>query len=1115
MKKSLPWARFMLRFSLPLFVALAFFLPGHAAAVIQPQTALSATQTSSEQRDRQDTYIIRLQAKPVATYSGEVPGYAATSPRATGATRLQMDSAAVEAYRAYLHTQRELALAQMEQTLGRHLVPVSIYDLTFNGIALRLNAAEAAQLGRIAAVESVTRDAQRKLQSASPALNEAAILNLIKHQGGKVVYSFGPGLVVLALVLALGLFSLALFAGLRRRRRAPLLLLGGAALLITAACSNSSSHSTLRIEWPGAENTAPGAALIRAPQVWFGTGSSKVAGGTMGEGVVVGIIDSGISPHSPSFAETGDDGYTHENPRGRYYGVCDPANVKLYNPNFVCNNKLIGAWAFAEKNPNPVDFLGHGSHVAATAAGSFVEDAVVHYASGLNLSARISGVAPHANIISYNVANTDQSVSSSGVLSAIEQAIADGVDVINYSIGEDSGVNPWGERDSNEMLAFLAAREAGIWVANAAGNDGPENATLASPSVAPWLSVVAASTHDVVYRNTVTLSTQVEGLEGLEVLAGLGWSLGYGPAPLVYAGDYGDPLCEGEFNAPFNGEIVICDRGEIWRVDKGQHVKENGAGGMILAEVDAGDATARVQDEHYLPATHLSQLDSVKLKGWLQECQAKGEKLHATLSGTLAVSDPNAADIISDFSSRGFNSSVPAVIKPDMTAPGSSIFAPVVDGLGYALYDGTSMASPHVAGALALLKAQHPDWTPAQAQSALMTTAKTDIRRNQEGDPATPFDMGAGRIDVFSAMSAALVLDESGEGYRNANPTFYWSGTEPDKGDPASLNLPSLGQGFCLDRCEWTRTLTNISAQSTSWQVEISADAGLNLEVEPRSFDLAPGQHQTLRVYADSSATPLEEWAFGHIFLREQYNSAPDAHLPVAVRHMAYKLPELRKIKTTKLQGSQKLYRFEAASAANINAHGLLAATVVEERVEQDPTPMDFGNNDGGVYFHAIEVPANAKALLIDLDSEESENMDLYAGRDEDYPYHTGISAVGGSQEQLSIIAPEAGSWWIAAHNTEGGRAGDMGDMFRLQYAIVEGDNLEGGNAEKETEELVGTLQVTPQSVQESPFALDLAWDVPELHPEKYWYGAMEVQMPELEQHVIIPLRLIYSEPRD
>ncbi|MFO7831512.1 MAG: S8 family serine peptidase, partial [Desulfuromonadaceae bacterium] len=459
-----------------------------------------------------------------------------------------------------------------------------------------------------------------------------------------------------------------------------------------------------------------------------------------------------------------------------------------------------------------------------------------------------------------------------------------------------------------------------MWVANAAGNDGPDEATLGDPAVAPWLNVVASSTHDVVYRNSVTFSGPVEGLEELH---GRGLSSGYGPAPVVYAGDYGDPLCEGDFDAEFDGEIVICDRGEVARVDKSLHVLENGGGGMIHAEVDEGDSSALANDAHWLPATHLSQPDSDRLKQWLQESQAKGEELMATLSGTYTLSDQKAADVISAFSSRGYNEAVPSLIKPDMAAPGSSIFAPVVDGLGYAIYQGTSMASPHVAGVLALLKARHPHWSPAQAQSALMTTSETDIRRNAAGDPATPFDMGAGRVDAWNAMHAALVLDESGEGYRDANPELYWTTPDRDKGDPAKINMPSLGQGACLGECSWTRTLSNASSHTTSWDVSVAADTGLSLDIYPQSFTLAPGQSQVLEVHADCSSVALQEWAFGRVMLQERQDLVPDTHLPVAVRALQYHTPETWEIETAQLQGSETLYRLQGTDVSEIAAWGL------------------------------------------------------------------------------------------------------------------------------------------------------------------------------------------------
>lgn len=1076
-----------------IFVGMLFTVPFKLQAVSLDQgKAVSASQELSQDKENQALYIVRLSAEAVASYTGGVPGYEATSPRATGSSRLELDSAAVQKYSKYLKQQRTEALARMENSIGRALVPLHVYELSFNGMALRLSAAEAAQIARHGGVQSITQERRHQVESdvgaQTTALENKAVMALIEHHGGKVVFRFAPAL----LVAGLALLCLAGYAILQRRKRTPLWLAATALLLVTAACG-SDGGSSLRIEWPGDNDTAPGAALINAPRVWFGSGSDAIAGGTMGEGIVVGIIDSGISPHSPSFAETGADGYTHTNPRGRYYGVCDPANTRLYNPNFPCNGKLIGAWALAEDNYNPVDFQGHGSHVAATAAGNFVEDAVVHTPSGLNISANISGVAPHANIIAYNVSGADGAVSTSGVMAAIEQVILDEVDVVNYSIGSSSASNPWVESEKSEMLPFLGAREAGVCVATSAGNDGPDEATLGDPSVAPWLNVVASSTHDVVYRNSVTFSGPVEGLEELH---GKGLSSGYGPAAVVYAGDYGDPLCEGDFDAEFDGEIVICDRGEVARVDKSLHVLENGGGGMIHAEVDEGDAFALANDAHWLPATHLSQPDSDRLKQWLQESQAKGDELMATLSGTYTLSDEQAADVISGFSSRGYNEAVPSLIKPDMAAPGSSIFAPVVDGLGYAIYEGTSMASPHVAGVLALLKARHPHWSPAQAQSALMTTSETDIRRNYAGDPATSFDMGAGRVDAWNAMHAALVMDESGEGYRDANPELYWSSPDGVKGDPAKINMPSLGQGACIGECRWTRTLTNVSAHTASWDVSTKTDADLTLDVYPQHFTLAPGQSQVLEFYADCSTVALQEWAFGRVLMQERQDLVPAAHLPVAVRALDYHVPETWEIETTQVQGSESIYRLQGTDVSEIVAWGLQQGQMVEEEVEPDPTPDDIINNDGGIFLLPLEIPVGTQALLIDLDSDESKDLDLYVGRDEDYENPEYSSTTGGPRERISVSDPEAGAWWIGIHNFEGG--GGESDLFRLQYAIL--------GADDNPEENVAPLVVEPQYPQTSKFSLDLAWDLPTLEEDTFWYGAVEINMPN--EAVSIPVRL-------
>ncbi|WP_282754647.1 S8 family serine peptidase [Desulfuromonas thiophila] len=1036
--------------------------------------------TTSAQPDALSLYVLQLEGAPLALYHGEIPGYAATSPRASGGSHLDPASPTARAYRAYLAEQRHQQVQALAERLGRHLTILQEFDLSFHGVSLRLTASEARQAARQPGIVRLQAERQLQLNRQASAQHGGQWLEQL---GGRLVFSFKPASRVLLLALLLALLPL-----LGRRRRARPLLLGATLLVLASACG-SDDGSPLRIEWPDNNDTTPGVALIRAPLVWFGNGSQSLPQATQGEGVVVGIIDTGISPHSPSFAETGDDGYRHRNPRDRFYGVCDPANRTLYNPNFPCNNKLIGAWNFGADTYNAVDFDGHGSHVAATAAGNFVTEAIVYGPSGLNLSAAISGVAPHANLISYKVANADGSLSMTSILAAIEQAVADGVDVLNYSIGSDIE-NPWNSLDA---LAFLGAHEAGIWVATSAGNSGPGEATVDSPACAPWITTVAASSHAVAYQNHIELSGPVAEIEPL---VGLGLSRGTGPAPLIYAGDYGDAYCEGRFTAPFAGEIVICDRGINGRVEKGQNLLDNGASGMILVEVDPGDDSARITDAHLLPASHISQPDGDRLKDWLARCQTQGAALLASLSGTQAIADPATADVIAAFSSRGPNRAVPAVIKPDVAAPGASVFAPVVDGLGYAIWNGTSMASPHVAGLFALLRARHPEWSAAQAQSALITSASSTLRRDTAGNAATPFDCGGGRVDAWNASRAALLLDESGENFRLANPANYWLSNRPE-GEPAALNLASLAQHNCIDLCNWQRVLTNVSDRASRWQVSVTASAGLVLQVSPQSFSLAPGQSQTLDIQADATAMALEQWAFGQIELREVNNNAPAARLPVAVRRSGYRLPPQLDLVSSMAQGQQLIHRLEIAGTASIAAFGFKAPQLQTAELELDPTPQDPYNNDGGVWWHSLEIPPGTKALLIDLSSPTSSDFDLAAGIG---PHPTtepiAKSITSATNECLNIPAPEPGTWWIGVHKSSG-RA--FAEPFSLHYSLIGPDDA-----------ALETLQVSPQTSPAAPFELNLAWNLPELTANQPWHALLELTLPAdlATAPVQIPVRL-------
>ena len=342
-------------------------------------------------------------------------------------------------------------------------------------------------------------------------------------------------------------------------------------------------------DWVEYAQTDVGPTWIGAGEVWDGT-AADVA--TKGEGMIVGIVDTGINMDHPSFAATGPvDGYVHTNPRGKFYGWCDPTNVAVYTTTVTCNDKLIGVWSFDTDLPE--DYNGHGTHVASTAAGNVLTAAV--QAPTTVVTRSISGVAPHANIIAYSIEGTPGAGSAPGssIVAAFEQVIADGVDVVNYSFGGTSVASPW----STENLLYAQVRLAGVFMATSAGNTGPTVGSV-SNKPAPWYMAVANSTHNRQLEND--LINMEGGSNPPADMKGVAFSAGYGPAPIIYAGWYSSvftqsqvidgvtytpaqlaSMCLAPFPAnTFAGQIVVCDRGVNARVDKGANIKAGGAGGQ-------------------------------------------------------------------------------------------------------------------------------------------------------------------------------------------------------------------------------------------------------------------------------------------------------------------------------------------------------------------------------------------------------------------------------------------------------------------------------------------------------------------------------------------------------
>jgi subtilisin family serine protease len=635
-----------------------------------------------------------------------------------------------------------------------------------------------------------------------------------------------------------------------------------------------------------------GVALVLADEMRYPTTDSSPAflgltgragpwaTGVDGEGVIVGVIDTGIWPEHPSFA---DDGTFSEPPvvLDDSRPNCEFGNTS-HNANdapFTCNNKLIGARqmldtyrALIGASPDEYDSArddnGHGTHTTSTAAGNSEVAASMY---GIPRGT-ISGIAPRARVIAYKGLGNLGGFTSD-LAAAIDQAVADGVDVINYSIG--GGAGPLGADD----IAFLFANTAGVFSSTSAGNSGPGAGTLGDPGTMPWITTVGANTQSRFFQGTAVLG------DG-SAYAGASITPGASQLPLVDAEVAGGDLCvPGSLDSGIvAGKIVLCRRGAIGRAAKSLAVFQAGGAGMIL--YNNSDVDNLFTDSHWVPSVHVDSTPGLAIKAYIASASSP-----AAAIVTPQVSEWPFAPSMTYFSARGPNPSAPDVIKPDITAPGIQILAgnsPTPDpgslpGELFQAFAGTSMSSPHIAGVYALIKQAHPDWSPAAAQSAIMTTADQDVVDNDRTSPADPFDMGSGHVDPGnavhkgSAFQPGLVYDAGLFEYAAFTCGMDWGVFSSGScdflesigvpSDPSDLNYPSIGVAELVGSQTVQRTVTSV-AQEVGWRtydVSVDAPPGYAITVTPSSFRLKKGMTATYEVTITDESAPIDEWRFGSL----------------------------------------------------------------------------------------------------------------------------------------------------------------------------------------------------------------------------------------------------------
>jgi subtilisin family serine protease len=730
--------------------------------------------------------------------------------------------------------------------------------------------------------------------------------------------------------------------------------------------------------------------------------------------MIIGVVDTGIVPEHPSFSDKPSAGGQEYGPvpqTWRKKDRCQPGEDFL---NSDCNKKLIGAQFFnagfgvdriaGRDFLSPRDWNGHGSHTASTAGGNTGIQATGD-ASSLG---KISGMAPRARIAAYKVCweedEGDGGCNNSDSVAAIDKAVADGVDVINFSI---SGTTS-NYLDAVEV-AFLFAGDANVFVASSAGNSGPGNFTVAH--ISPWVAAVAAGTHSRRGTGTITLGNGA-------TFTGNSLTNAVGPAPLIRssaAGRAGAPaeavrLCFNEDvldPALVSGKILICDRGGNVLVDKAAAAKTAGAAGMILANTSVpASATTTFGILHVLPTIHVVAATGDAIKAYL----AANPTGTARFSNTVVTFDNPGAPSVAGFSSRGPSiAGAGDIMKPDFMAPGEDILAAVArpghNGRDFDVISGTSMSSPHVAGFGALLKQAHPDWSPAAVRSALSTTAHPNS--------GNLFNVGAGQVDPTKALDPGLVYDAGFNDY-----LAFLRGQRLISGSPAidasDLNQPSIAIGGLAGVQTVQRTVTNVGSSAATYNATLTLPAGFTGSVNPSSFTIAPGATQSYTVTFTRTTAPFGCCFFGSLVWSDGPHSVRS---PIQLEAAAVAAPT--QVTGTGTSGSTSWQiRTGFAGPLGYSERGLIAANTTNATVPDDPTNnFDTADPDGNQGFvrHDFVAPADvtyARWSLFDANTDGADDLDMYVYRVNADSTKTLVAASGGgtSAEESNVSAPAAGA---------------------------------------------------------------------------------------------------------
>ncbi len=833
-----------------------------------------------------------------------------------------------------------------------------------------------------------------------------------------------------------------------------------------------------------------------------------------GDGLVIGVIDSGVAPEHPALSDTrkadrpklcrSNWGQTsilgmwlcrrfdkqpdvlNFEPPEDWNGVCQ-AGDRFDDTH--CNNKLIGARWYADgalaSGPiddneifSPRDADGHGTHTATTAAGNSVPATMFGTSVGT-----VQGIAPRARVAVYKACwlrpgDLRASCNTSDLKKAIDDAVADGVDIINYSVGSSLR-----EVAAPDDMALLNAAKAGVVAAVAAGNEGPNFATIGSPAGAPWVITTAASSRP---GNTAEEGFQIEApatiagrypiresrfsqpladvdpVEGKLVLVDDGDTSLPTPGRVGVTSDGCQPLINRD---EVSGNIALMQRSGCLFTDMVRHAEEAGAIAALIYNI-AGDPIVMYGQAGLvdIPALMIGQADANLVLAEFDE----GNDVTVTLEKSLLFTSPETGNIMASFSARGPGPGLD-ILKPDVTAPGVNIvagFTPdaanATQGENFAFLSGTSMAAPHVAGAAALLRQEHPGWSAAAIKSALMTTARRDVKYPASEAIPNPFDYGSGHIDPNRAADPGLVYDASDDEY-----DAYACGIEAPEitaarcdelaaagfsFDGFALNQPNIAVSSLTNVQTVTRRVTNVSDTADTYTVSVNRPPGISVDVSPSTLSVGPGESATYDVTFRYDSALLDYWVYGSLTWSD---GKRDVYSSLAVKPTSITAPE--EVTGTGGTGSLSFpVEFGYDGSYTPDVDGLTLPYVFNLQIQDDPN-NSFSETGPGVIGIGPGsnppvdglpvVPANTRYLrfaLLDELTDGNDDLDLYVyycGLDNTNCRRVGESGSFTSNEEVSFVYPLPGVYNVYIHGFETDEVtGGPGANFQFLMWIVGGD---------------------------------------------------------------------------